>query len=111
MKNKKEAMTQKQYQGDVLIKPIAIPINAKIKPWDGTLAHGEVTGHRHAVRDYDPAHVQMLQFETKTYLRLLKDVEIVHEEHNKLILPKGDYEYSGTLEYDYDTEESKRVAD
>ena len=95
-----------QYRhGDLLIVQVnEIPTEAK--PKEGkVLAYGEVTGHKHQMDIGD-------LFETidgKLYLRLKKDGNLTHEEHNRIKLPKGDYQVIHQREYS--SEAIKRVVD
>lgn len=99
-------------QGDVIITPVVIPTEAKpVEKSDRALAYGEVTGHSHRIKQETSGLVEFLKYQAKTYIRVTAEVELVHEEHNTIVLPPGDYQYAGTQEYDYDTEESRRVAD
>lgn len=115
--------------GDVQGRAIdKIPEGLKLKPVeDGVLAWGEATGHCHKVAaprghnggrfaevlvDEENPHRQFIR-------ALLDDVQIRHDksgawtkEHDTLVLPKGQvYEISPTHEYDYETEENRRVMD
>lgn len=103
-------------QGDVLIVATdGVP--AGVKPVDRdqgrvVLAYGEVTGHAHAIHDSAAelfAHDSELE---DRFLRVLADggVDLVHEEHSTITLPKGDYRVRIQREYEPD-EGSIRVAD
>jgi hypothetical protein len=85
-----------------------IPKGAEKFDGKNVLAYGEVTGHAHRVTS---GTVEFLKFQAKTYLRVIDTATLKHEEHKTIVLPPGDYEYGNTSEYDYDLEESKRVAD
>jgi len=96
------------YHGDVLLVRREVPAEAEKFDAQNVLAYGEVTGHAHRIAS---GSVEFFKWQAKTYLRVLKEAELRHEEHKTIILPPGDYEYGNTSEYDYDLEESKRVAD
>ena len=74
------------------------------------LAHGEVTGHAHAIRDRratmfrDPAQTAM-------FLRVSGDgpVALEHEEHDTIHIPPGDYEV--VRQREYTAEAIRAVAD
>jgi hypothetical protein len=101
-------------QGDVLIVPVAeVPAGLKNVPLDGgrlVLAYGEATGHAHVV-DGD---AQLLESDVadmgERFLRVLEeDAALVHDEHDTIVLPPGDYAVIGQREYT--PEAIRRVAD
>jgi hypothetical protein len=96
-------------QGDVLIKRIkAVPQNTAIKRESGILAFGEVTGHCHKVENLDQAEV--LEVGDELYLHVSEDgVRIIHDEHDPITLPSGNYEV--TLQREYSPQEIRNVAD
>lgn len=98
-------------QGDVLIRRVdTVPSDAKPLAREGgrvILAHGEVTGHAHAVAEAD-AEI----FETrdgKHYLRLDAPLSVRHEEHSAIALEAGTYEV--VRQREYHPEEIRNVAD
>lgn len=98
-------------QGDVDIRKLtSMPSDAKVdkNKTDNCLAYGEVTGHAHRISS---GVVEFLKMGTQTFLRVKEEAALSHEEHKTIILPPGDYQYGGTQEFDYDTEEARRVAD
>lgn len=83
-------------QGDVLIRRIYQTHSAEIPPLERdeqgriVLAFGEVTGHAHAI--HDPG-VIAYQLENHMELHVPKTgASIVHEEHDSIELPSGQYE-------------------
>lgn len=85
-------------QGDIGIFPVSsIPTN--VEPVDRdkhgriVLAEGEVTGHFHCVLD-DPAtmfrQADMDEMADR-FLRVEQEVQVVHDEHDPITLPPGDY--------------------
>jgi hypothetical protein len=92
-------MSGAQYrQGDVLLVAVeAIP--AQVSPVareDGVLvlAHGEATGHRHAIAE---PHADLLAAPgeeiERRFLRVVGGpAYLVHEEHNPIALPAGSYQ-------------------
>ena len=102
-------------QGDVWIYRIetrTLPAHdgLPIKPVEGlglVLAEGEVTGHHHRIPTLD---AQLFQT-TNVGMRLLKvpkgGATVVHEEHDTLELPEGNYEVRIQREYT-PTERSKQ---
>jgi hypothetical protein len=95
-------------QGDVMIKRIkAVPQNTA-KRESGILAFGEVTGHCHKVENLEQAEV--LEVGNDLYLRVSEDgVRIVHDEHNAITLPAGNYQV--TVQREYSPQEIRNVAD
>lgn len=99
-------------QGDVLIEQIAdddlVIFNAKdeIKPevregrTEVVLAHGEVTGHAHAI----PAHAARLYAITVgvALLKVKEATELRHEEHSAIPLKPGTYRVIRQREYQPD---------
>lgn len=74
------------------------------------LAHGEATGHKHAIKIKN-GNVVLLKSanDSRFFLIITKESELVHEEHSKITLPIGNYEVVRQREY---TPESIRwVAD
>ncbi|WP_440104128.1 hypothetical protein [Streptosporangium sp. H16] len=92
-------MSGAQYrQGDVLLVAVdAIP--AQVSPVareDGVLvlAHGEATGHRHAISE---PHANLLAVPgeeiERRFLRVVGGpAHLVHEEHDPIALPAGNYQ-------------------
>jgi hypothetical protein len=108
-------------QGDVLIMALPMPhLAAKITPAPleqgrVILAHGEVTGHAHAIT-VDPVAPQALMYgtdpEVDRFLDVLTDagVDLMHEEHDTIHLPQGQFVVRIQREYAPDAG-SIRVAD
>jgi hypothetical protein len=82
-------------QGDILLRPIeSIPTNAMPVPRDAgriVLAYGEATGHAHAIEAPEIEATLLSVDENTRFLRLMADVDLVHEEHATLHVPKGSY--------------------
>lgn len=93
-------------QGDVLIIPVAtIPKGTKtVRRENGlvVLAHGEVTGHHHAIHD---DAVTLVTTEQANELRMWltvtapEPVALTHQEHDTILLPPGQYEVRRQREY------------
>lgn len=91
-------------QGDILIVPIAaLPVGLDVLPREGgraVLAHGEATGHAHAIVDpgvtlfRDPKRAL-------TFLRVTGNaaVALTHDEHGAIALPPGNYRIVRQREY------------
>lgn len=103
-------------QGDVLITAIkAIHAGCKkIAPTGGriVLAHGEVTGHAHAI--YEPKKVEYYEDEAARYMRVIEEVDLLHEEHAPIRLVPGDYRierFGEGTQREYTPEAIRSVAD
>jgi len=97
-------------QGDVWIEKMELPEDAKAKEFDGVLALGEATGHKHRLEDMEGVEM----FETsggRTFIRLSKEKTLVHEEHKPITIPAGTFEWGQIQEYDHFLEEAKAVQD
>lgn len=69
---------------------------------------GEMTGHAHVAEGRD---VELLTEADQQLLNAPHGATITHEEHSVIELPPGKYVVGRVLEYDYDAEESRNVAD
>lgn len=95
---------RKYRQGDIFFQEIAtIPEGLKPVPLDQgrvIVAYGEVTGHAHAVQ----GDVQFLAADIAELERAFLTVEgefaqVVHEEHDTITLPPGNYIVKRQREY------------
>lgn len=101
-------------QGDVMIREVSsLPANAKAVKNRGriVLAHGEVTGHAHAiaVRDAKEFTMQDAAGVVKRFLHVASCATVKHEEHAPIALPAGIYEI--VQQREYTPEEIRNVAD
>lgn len=113
-------------QGDVLLQQVsALPDGCTELPHEGhriVLAHGEVTGHAHAIYDHlvnpstnerwaaDLAQSTIAQAQSKAklmvsvsgnrYLKVIESVTLRHEEHTQHVLPPGIYLLPQQVEYE-----------
>ena len=82
-------------QGDVLVIPIdgQVPKDAapeKAEAGRVILAHGEATGHAHAVLERDATiHARTTGMTVERWLSARKPTALVHEEHAPFPVPKG----------------------
>jgi hypothetical protein len=121
-------------QGDVLIIPVrTLPQGAKPRARESgrvVLAHGEVTGHAHAIERTDVVHYdapnadqaaqQLLrdvgfEFEvtpqnSATFLDVPTGAEVLHEEHGTVVLPAGPAVVLRQREWT-DADEPRQIAD
>lgn len=99
-------------QGDVLIERVdKLPADAKRQKVKGPviLAHGEVTGHAHAIRRGTVRVYKQPEVEA-TYLEIANALAMVeHEEHATIPLEPGFYRV--TRQREYTPEAIRNVAD
>lgn len=100
-------------QGDVLIERIdSLPSNLKPIPRENgrvILAHGEVTGHAHAITD-DHAELYQGNDAGVTFLEIRDAVAALqHDEHSTIELPAGNYRV--VRQREYSPEAIRNVAD
>lgn len=105
---------QKIYrQGDVLFRKVrSLPAGDRKKRASGHILEGEATGHIHRVADQDLDAAEVLEFgEGQLYLSVSAEggISIVHEEHDPITLPAGNYEV--VRQREYSPEEIRNVAD
>jgi hypothetical protein len=100
-------------QGDVLLQPAPkLPSSAQSSPLDAdksaTLAHGEVTGHRHRFEFQAGAdgsalsriYVHPAALAEVTHVELQAPQSLVHEEHSAHQLGAGTWRVSRPYEYE-----------
>ena len=94
------------YRGEKIGAPVPVEGNRVV------LAHGEVTGHAHAV--YAPEKVSYFDADAERFLYALRDVPLGHEEHAAVFLSPGDRangKYQQAFQVEERGEEVRRVAD
>jgi hypothetical protein len=87
-------------QGDVSIMAVdRVPKQARKVRGELVLARGEVTGHAHRIVE---GRAFLYRLATGIlYLRVLSEfAKLYHEEHEDILLPKGDYEVRRQREFD-----------
>lgn len=98
-------------QGDVLVRAVeSIPKDTTDIPRENgkiVLAHGEVTGHSHAIASESARFV--VNEQALRFLDLDKRSALRHEEHREIRLPAGQYEV--TIQREFDGEYTRNVAD
>ena len=95
-------------QGDILFKEIAsIPKKAK-KRKGLVVAEGEATGHKH---EFTNPQVSLWEYDSKLYAQVPYPAEIIHPEHDRLIIEKGEYEIINEREFDYVENDLRKVVD
>ena len=94
-------MKKSYRQGDVLIVECErVPAGKEVDRENGriVLAHGEATGHSHAIASMD-ATLFMDEATLNRYLDVRAPVVIEHEEHGRIELPSGYYQVRRQREY------------
>jgi len=98
----------KYQQGDVIIKTVDYEIKGE-KLDHLTLAEGEVTGHSHRIVE---GLGQLIMMDKMMHLQIFSETaKLKHEEHNEIILPKGNYSVRIVREYDPFEKEIRQVQD
>lgn len=92
-KNKKVRLYR---QGDVLLKTVDKIPNNLDKEDKCILAYGEVTGHKHQILK----NGMLMKNKDKSYLKMIDDGILKHEEHSAINVPKGEYEVIIQREFD-----------
>lgn len=95
--------------GDIRLKKIKTLPNRTRELEDKVLAYGTVTGHSH--RFEKPDLIKRYSRGKRLYLVVLKEAELIHEEHKTLIIPKGVYEQIQEIERDPFLEMIRQVID
>ena len=101
-------------QGDVLIVPVAkMPKSVEAVPRENgrvVLAHGEATGHAHAISDQRAALFRDPKL-MAVFMHVSGDaaVTLEHDEHETIHLPPGNYQVIRQREYS--PEAIRNVAD
>jgi hypothetical protein len=101
-------------QGDVMIRPVqALPDGALAVKNKGriVLAHGEATGHAHAVSVREAREFTMADSgaAVRRFLSVASVATVKHEEHAPVKLPAGVYEI--VQQREYSPQEIRNVAD
>lgn len=114
----KTTQSQPGRQGDVLLVPTKKRATGPIRvDADGsrTLAHGEVTGHRHRFTSREEGVTLRQESEIRSDWLILEigpgGGDLVHEEHSTVRVPEGRYEVRIQCEYDPTVHGARRVED
>jgi len=92
-------------QGDVIIAPAQEIKGDKLPHL--TLAEGEVTGHSHRISE---GVAELYEKDGTLYLKVISDTAtLIHEEHEKISIPKGDWLVR--IQREYQPEGWRYVAD
>ena len=94
-------------QGDVIIIKVSEVKGKKLNHL--TLAKGEATGHHHTITQGD---AELYEYEGTMFLRVNSEKAVLtHQEHDTIVIPKGDYQINIVREYDHFIEEARNVRD
>ena len=104
-------MSKQIRQGDVFLERIdTIPKSATPVPLENgrlILAHGEATGHAHVIQ---AKRAKLTTTATgERFLRMPVAGELVHDEHDAIAVPKGNYRI--VRQREYSPSEIRNVAD
>ena len=114
----KPASNQHYRQGDVLIERVGKILSTAIRQPTLpriVLAHGEATGHHHALEtsepvdwwkeeDKDDRNRRLAGLTGKLYFSLPTGGTVTHQEHDSIVLPAGNYRVSRQREYSPEAE-------
>lgn len=102
-------------QGDVLVfrSKAKTKNHVEVPREDGrvVLAHGEVTGHAHAIAEPGACLLRAEGVSDRVLSVGQELVNLVHEEHGAIAIPRGEYVVRQQREYDWLEESSRVVAD
>jgi hypothetical protein len=91
-------------QGDILLVPVSeIPRGLTKVPRVGgrmVLAEGEATGHAHVIEGEAEFLAADLEELEGRFLLVEQEAELVHDEHDTITVPPGEYEVRRQHEYD-----------
>jgi len=95
-------------QGDVLIVKDKIPQRVKMtdRRTSRVLVYGEATGHSHKL---EGEAVMIYGANQAEYFAVAGEAKLVHEEHDTITLPEG--EYRVVRQREFDEEQIRYVAD
>lgn len=100
-------------QGDVLVVQVpGADLGEPVERENGrvVLAHGEVSGHSHAIDEPDAVLYAGKSDHSQRFLGLASPARLVHEEHAPIPLPAGLYEVVRQSEWT-DVDQAERTAD
>lgn len=83
-------------QGDILLKKINKIEGRKIGDKKRVLAYGEKTGHSHIMQ----GDVTFYENNGQTLCQVHSNAELIHQEHNRIDIPKGEYLVIRQREFD-----------
>ena len=92
------AMANQYRHGDVLIEAVDSLPKVREKLPHTILAHGEVTGHCHRIKESSEADLYATSEGIYLHVRAAS-VSVVHEEHNTVTLTRGYYRVWRQREY------------
>lgn len=93
-------------QGDVLLKEIDKKAIKGVEVKDDNVIKSASNQHSLGNGNY-----AIYKDNDDVYLEIKSQTEVLHQEHDKLVIPTGFYKVVTVLEYDHFLEESKEVID
>jgi len=94
---KKESKKTLYRQGDILFKKINHIPSETINRDNKVIAEGEATGHAHVL--VNGAVFELLNSDSKLYIKSVENTKIIHDEHLPIKLEPGEYEVIRQREY------------
>lgn len=96
-------------QGDVLLKKINSLPDGEIKKENKIiLAEGEATGHCHAMT----GNLSVMKKDGEVFVKVDgEQAEVIHQEHDAILIDPGIYKIEKVREYDHFAEEAREIAD
>jgi hypothetical protein len=105
-----EENNMKYQHGDVLIKSFEGQLEGKIKK-NNVIICSQSTNHKHQLVNGKFTLREKIK-ENELYLNVVSNfVDLIHEEHEKISIPKGKYKITFVREYDHFLEEARQVID
>lgn len=106
-------MNQFLRHGDILLRPVSKAAGELIhEGMEYVVAEGEATGHRHTLSTQTKNGIRVFQdAEGNRYLDVTGQARIRHQEHKELEVEPGHYQVVIEREFDYFSQEIRRVAD
>lgn len=92
--------------GEILLIPTDKIMGKKLAHL--VLAEGEVSNHKHQITK---GNAELYDHEGTLFLRVIDEAELTHEDHNVIVLPKGDYKIETQKEYVIGNEQYRKVLD
>lgn len=99
-------------QGDIYFIKKKLPRRVRKIDHNGLLKQGEVTGHCHRVAEADLDNLDFYEdSEGVLWLKVNKEVVVVHEEHFPVVLEPGEYWMDSQIEDNAFGEEIREIKD
>jgi hypothetical protein len=103
-------MKESQYRhGDLLICSITQIPDGAVKRANNVIIEGTATGHHHTLSGV--VGTAIMELNDKVYISVPDSGAVTHEEHNTIVLPKGNYRVIFQNEYDPYERAARQVID